>query len=268
MEFQIHSLQEQLLAAQDERDSCARKVNDLQRDLSVCGAALKLAETEVQRQAFQLAEQIATSEIERAAAASMRSRLEADLQASQKHLSESKDALRSTRLELEHEKEVAASSLAAAVLESQGLLQQVQTLQNCIAELEKKKLLLETSADNRSIAHEPHHHTRQLNQSIEAGHSIGSIYVGVPEHHHGRKCLPHSTAVSESPAQMSHSSDSCPNALDHPLTSSIAALVSSANLPPRQSRLSRSKSGSNIGSESSVLQVRDRSVFIAVVSLV
>ncbi len=217
MVSEISSLQEQLSAAQTERDTYYRMSGEFERELLASSAALKelqsnldAANEQVKQHAQQLADQVknshaaaceaaaATSRLQaqmqaevdlangraaiaeaaaasakeemevqiarannllqaeaaaRAIAASERSRLEAmtqdhaagisRAQALQKLLSDSEEALFRTRSELDREKDLSTSSLAAAASTAKDLLDKVRGLESRLSDAQQQNSLLE-----------------------------------------------------------------------------------------------------------------------------
>lgn len=262
MASEIESVREQLLAAQVERDSFAQNAHELQLQLAASRTAINELEgkcntfkSEMESQSRQLLDQIAASDAAAADAASLRSRLQAELQASQNHLSDSQQALFQLQSERQREREVTASSLAAAENRSNDLLKQVRGLETRLSEVEHEKCLLE----QRVV--EGLRHESPVFPNKSGGHTIGSVVVEFPERHgpelHGKRndsLLPPRTRRATSDAPPLLSSSSSPTK-DFPLTPCIADLVSSANLPPREAGLSRTRSRTDI-SEVAVTQVR------------
>lgn len=263
MASEIESIREQLSAAQCERDACARNAHELELQLAASRAAINELEgkchtfkSEIERQARQLLDQIAASDASAADAASMHSRLRAELQASQNLLSESQQALLHLQSERQREREVTASSLAAAENQSNDLLKLVRGLETRLSEVEHEKCVLEKRVGDG------HHDEGHISPKNSGGHTIGSVVVALPERHGKRNdslLPPRRATVDSSPLASS------PSAVtkDFPLTPSISDLVSSANLPPREAGLSRTRSRSDI-SEVAVTQVRAPCFYLAV----
>jgi hypothetical protein len=251
MASEIESVREQLLAAQGERDACARNAHELQLQLAASRTAMNELEgkchtfkSEIERQARQLLDQTAASDAAAADAASLRSRLQAELQASQNSLSDSQQALLQLQSERQREREVTASSLAAAEIRSNDLLKQVLGLETRLSEVEHEKCLLE-----QRVVEGPHDES-PFSPKKSGGHTIGSVVVELPERHGKRNdsLLPPRTrrATTDSPSSSSPTKD-------FPLTPSVSDLVSSANLPPREAGLSRTRS--RTGSDNSEASV-------------
>ena len=257
-------LQEQLLAARNERDESVRNFEHLQHELSACSAAkkeldakLSTADVEIKRQARQLADQVAAANAAAAAAASLHARLQDELLASQNHLSDSQRALHYAQSELEREKEFAASSLAAASSDSEKLRNQVHGLEARLSEIERQKLLHTTNQEQQQDC-------REDKNIADGGHAVGGVVVGFPQHHHQKHS--HHAAVGVSlpkrrvtdPPPASHAAAAAAVTIDQPLTPSVSALLSSAHLPTRSPGLSRTKSGSKDRdqAETCVTQVR------------
>ena len=268
---QIAALTEQLLVVQNERDASVRTSDDLKRQLSASSAATKelgakldAANADIERQARQLSDHVSASDAAARASAAMQARLQAELHAAQKNLSDSQEAAIRAVSELQREKETAALALAAATTESKELQKQVRALEARLTEAEQQKSQPEADDQRQNIrgrlsldairkenSPPPHH----------SGHAVGGVQVGLPEHHHEKRNHLHAETDSSLPPKR-RISDTGPRispgaslSVDLPLTPPIAALVSSANLPPREQGLTRARSSSRLGQDGSVSQV-------------
>jgi hypothetical protein len=186
-------------------------------------------------------------------------RLLAELQSSQMLLSGSQQALLHAKSELDHEKLAAALSLEAAANESKELLKQIRGLETRLFEAEHQKSLFEKSQEQQHAENRQDEHG--LSRPTQGGHAIGSVMVGLPQHHHQATSHHAGVNVEIPPKRRSSEPPACnfsPAAatIDVPLTPSISALLSSAHLPAREVGLSRSRSSSRVGAETSVTQVQ------------
>lgn len=264
---QIAALNDQLLLVQNERDASARTSDNLNRELSASTAAMKelgvkldAANDEIEMQARQLRDQVSAADAAAKACASMQARLQAELHALQKTVNDSQEALVRTTSELHREKETAALALAAAATEAKELVKQVRALEMRLTEAEQQKSLTESNEQRRHSLGAKRKENSPPRQ--DCGHAIGSVKVGLPEHHHEKRISSHAAIDSSLPPKRRISDSGTrisPNAscsIDIPLTSNLAALVSSANLPPREPGLMRARSGSRLGADGSVSQAR------------
>jgi DNA repair exonuclease SbcCD ATPase subunit len=268
---QIAALNGQLLAAQSDRDASVRTSDDLKRQLSASSAATKelgakldAANADIERQARQLGALVAASDAAAKASAAMQARLQAELHASQKTLSDSQEALSRATSELQRERETAAAALAAAATQSKELQKQVRALEARLAEAEQHKSRPEADDQRQNVrGRQSLDAIRKENSPARqhSGHAVGGVLVGLPQHHHEKpKSLPDETDSSLLPKR--RISDTAPRispgaslSIDLPLTPALAALVSSANLPPREPGLTRARSSGRLGQDGSVSQV-------------
>jgi hypothetical protein len=270
---QIAALNGQLLEVQNERDASVRTSDDLKRQLSASSAATKelgvkldAANADIERQARQLGDHVAASDAAAKASAATQARLQAELHASEKKLSDIQEALIRATSELQREKEKAATALAAATAESMNLQEQVCALEARLTEAEQQKLRPEADDQRQNIRGRQSLDAIRKENSPHGQHSghavrVGSVQVGLPEHHHDRRNSLHAETDSSLPPKR-RTSDPASRILpgsdlsiDQPLTPALAALVSSANLPPREPGLTRTRSSSRPGQDGSVSQV-------------
>ncbi len=262
MESDVAALQDELAAARNERDGHARMLENLQREIAVSNEALEkfrgkidAADAEIKRQAQQLLDQVAASEEASKAAAAAQEHLHAELHASQKTLDESQQSLILLKSELHQERAVAA----AAVAESRGLLERVGSLQARLSEAEHQKSLLEQQNQKLLLDKAEEQRRNDVQKCVQdlkrspppqrGSPSVGAVHVGFPLHHHDRRHSAHSEVDADLPERRRSvsfaASSSAELVLDQlPLTPSLAALVSSANLPAREPGLMRARSGS------------------------